>query len=287
MDTNESSNDVIVEETQVQQTGDSVTVGNQEPEKVEQPVDTQVLDESTQTVDDRPQKNVDSEWMRKYNNLRTEFEQVQTKIPEIIQQSVQKAIGETKQERVYGVDDIPQIRAYAEENPEYAVWAQSEIDRINREEAANIVRQELSQREKEARDAEIRRTAEAEVLSDAKYSEAFVTLPNGQKTWNPDSQLAKLIGQYMLDDRIKNQPDGLLIASKLARADMIDSKSKQIDSLKRENINLQKKTLSEGGGVGIEQKSSFDVAKQRLRQTGSDSDAKAAIKEFLKRRKGV
>jgi len=282
METKKISNGgVTTEEAGDQQADSSVTTGVDETS-----VEGQASEQTQNVEQDRPQKNVDSEWMRKYNNLRTEFDQVQQKIPDIIQQSVEKAIGGSKQEKQYGVDDIAQIRAYAEENPEYSAWAQSEIDRINREEAAKIVRKELDARENEIRNNQMRQAAESEVLTDTKYSDAFVTMPNGQKTWNPESKLAQLIGQYMNDDRIKGQPDGLLIAAKLARADIIDAKADEINSLKRQNVNLQKQTLSEGGGVNVQPKTGLNIATERLRQTGSDTDAKAALKEFLKKRKG-
>jgi hypothetical protein len=130
------------------------------------------------------------------------------------------------------------------------------------------------------------------VTTDPKYSEAFITDNRGMKTFNPNSQLAVQINNYLQDPRVKSQPDALLLAAKLARADLLDSqvgkKDAALTSLKRQTAQLKQKTLTEGGGTNnvMPVKDGFQEAQERLSKTGSRKDAETAIAEYFKKTRG-
>lgn len=236
-------------------------------------------EEATTPVSDRPVQNYEAEWHRKYENL-------VENLPKMIEESVKKV--QTPEKSQYSVE---QLEAFLDSDPEpaQARWARQEIRKIEKQELLKELEQVRQRDREQLTQQQIRQQAEAAVVNDPRYADAFVTLPNGNKQFNPNSKLAQLIGNYMQDSRLKNQPDAMLIAAKLARADLLDTQTPQnkqkLDSLKRQNANLKKQTLVEGGGVPAQQKKkdSFEEARERLSQTGSKSDAQRAVQEYFRK----
>ena len=92
---------------------------------------------------------------------------------------------------------------------------------------------------------------------------------------------------YMQEADLKNRPDALLVASKLAYADYVDFQMPQaqqtVKTLKRQNKKLQKQTLIEGGGVAGDQsrKDAYQKAKERQAQSGSKKDTQEAVRKYF------
>lgn len=278
----QASDDVIVKEKMDDQnsTGDVITeqaTGSVTPQAEDTAVAQPEQEQTEQQFKERPQINIDAEIERKTSR---KLEEIIPKIVEAVK------VNNQPQQQEY---TFAQLEAFALERPEQRPWVEEQKEVIRQKK----LREELSviRREDEKRftETQVRQQVENTVLNDPKFSDAFVALPNGQKTWNPNSKLAQLIGQYMQDERIKSQPDGLLVAAKLARADLLDTvvpKSQQtLESLKRQNAQLKNKTMVEGGGVPTQAapKDPLKEAKDRLARTGSMRDAQAVIAEYLKK----
>lgn len=262
-----TSDDVIVEPD------DSDGQGVQETEND----DTDNQEEPEQKSKDDYYKNRSFELERKLNNLTEE-------LPKIIKDTVIESSSQNQQKREY---TIAELEAYALENPEHRPWVEEEKEKIR----DKRLEERLKQKELDQANVVKRQQSESRVLSDPKYAEAFVD-QNGTKVFNPSSPLAHAMHSYLNDPRIKGQPDALEIAAKLARADILDKSSSQekvkVNDLKRKNAKLKQNILVEGGTNNDTQpvKSSYDLAADRLRQTGSRRDAEAAVKEYFKKLRG-
>jgi hypothetical protein len=274
------SDDVIVNDPNVkqepvpsEQEQQEVQPEGQEVEAVES--DTEV---QTEEPEDRPIKNVESEWKRKYENLVTQF-------PQMVGQELEKRLPKQQEEKPKYT--IGELEEFAVNNPQHARWAREQIAEIQREETRRILREEFENQQKATQATQTRQQAENSILANPRYQEAFVTLPNGQKTWNQDSRLAQTIGQYMNDPDLQKRPDGIAIAAKLAYADLLDSghitTQKKLASVKRQNSVLKQKVMPEGGGVPVipKPKNAYTENLNRLRQTGRVEDAKNAIGAYL------
>jgi hypothetical protein len=91
----------------------------------------------------------------------------------------------------------------------------------------------------------------------------------------------------MSDPRIKAQPDGLVVAAKLAYADYATSKmsssQSQVKKLKTEVKKIQQKTLTEGATrPATVSTDTRKTAIEQLSRTGSVTDARSAVREILK-----
>lgn len=281
MNVENTSDDVIVEEevsgegvTDNQVTDDGVTVEDNAEDTVVEPDQQQ-----TEPKRDDYWKNRTFELERKLNNL-------SESLPNIIAEESKKV--QTQQEE----HSIEQLEQYMESHPEHKAWARAKIREL---ETKQIV-SELNKTQQQALEAQkqerIRQDSFKQVVSDPVYSEAFVTLSDGSKSWNPDSILARTANDILSDPRIKSQPDALSIAmdiayARLAKSNQLENKSR-LESLKRQNAKLKTKTIVEGGGVKIQpiQKDSFSIAKERLARTGSSSDAHQAVAEYFKKIRG-
>lgn len=281
MDNLETSGDVIDQEevtsegvTDNQGTGDGVTVEENTEDTVVEPDQQQ-----TEPKRDDYWKNRTFELERKLNNL-------SESLPNIIAEESRKA--QTQQQEY----SIEQLEQYMESHPEHKSWASAKI----RELQTKQIVEELNKNQQQAIEAQkqerIRQDSFRQVISDPAYSEAFVTLNDGSKSWNPDSILARTANDILSDPRIKNQPDAISIAmdlayARLAKSNQIENRSR-LDSLKRQNAKLKTKTIVEGGGVKVQpiMKDSFTIAKERLAKTGSSSDAQEAVAEYFKRTRG-
>lgn len=267
------SDDVIVENPPVNEP----VASEQEPQVAEEPQQEQV-EEVHEEPKERPIQNREAEWQRKYENLVTQ-------LPTMIGQELQKHIpNQQKAEPEYSIEELEE---FALKNPNYRPYVEKKKLEIQQKSIAKLIEDKWEQKEKTVQSNMLRQQAENEVLNNAKYSEAFVTLPNGQKTWNNDSKLAQTIGLYMQDPDLQKRPDGLRIASKLAYADLLESgelqAKKKLESVKRQNQVLKSKVMPEGGGVPVVPKSKdpYSSSVERLRQTGRMEDAEVAVSAYL------
>lgn len=275
MENENTTDDVIIEqEQQVEQpdtTGDVIADAGEG-----QAVETGDVEVKKDDRDDY-WKNKSYELDRKLNNLTND-------LPRIIEENITKATSNKTEQKKF---TIAELEAYAIENPEHRPWVEEQKEQLRKDEWRNML---LADKAEQQRAIQKQQT-EARVIANPKYSEAFVN-QNGQVLLNPQSELAQRIHSYMNDSRLNNQPDALEIAAKLAYADYIDyqvkDKDVKITNVKRQNAVLKQKTMADGGGVNdtAPVRSDFDVARERLSQTGNRKDAEAAIKAYFARREG-
>ena len=194
---------------------------------------------------------------------------------------------EQKQEKY----SIEELEAFAEEtdNSAHKQWAKSEIRRLQKEEIRNEMKSVFSEHQAVQQKEKVRQEALHTVMS--KYPDAFKKDGNGNPVgWNENSPLAQRIGAYMQDQEISNNPRGLLVAAALAFSDVAPTIAAQANAkavqAKSEVKSLQKKTLTEGGGVSSppQPKTPANSARERLSQTGNIKDGAVAFKEILKSR---
>jgi len=190
-----------------------------------------------------------------------------------------------------GEYSIEELEAFAEttDNVAHRAWAKGEIRKAQKEEVASGIRNEINKWKSEQQAEASKSEAFQTVVS--RYPEAFKKNAQGQVVgWDPNSPMAQRVGQYMQDPELKNNPRGLLVASALAYSDVaanVTHKAAVVTTkAKAEVKNLQKKTLTEGGGVSSPpaSKTPVSAAKEKFASTGSTKDGAAAFKEILKLR---
>lgn len=219
-------------------------------------------------------KNVAMENKRK-------FEQSQEKQDEKFQQILEQ-VQQGSQKQKYTKS---QLRAFSQDQNTPAnerMWAEQEIDKMEKAELGNIVEQKLTSYQKQQQDTQMRQQALQTVQQ--RQPNAFVKNAQGQIVgWNNKSPLTRKIGQYLQDPDIKNNPRGLLVATAMANWDLSQSGQAQTQKLKQEVREAQKKTMVEGGGKRTTvSKSSLSKAIDRARETGSLKDATVAMGEHLR-----
>lgn len=192
-----------------------------------------------------------------------------------------------------GEYSIEELEAFLEtetgQQPANKQWAKSEIRRLQKEEVASGVRAEF-EKQRATQQAEAARTNAFQTVMQ-RYPDAFKKDASGNIVgWDPQSPMAQRISQYMQDPELKNNPRGLLVAAAMAYSDLgqtaVQTATKQTTQAKAEVKNLQKKTLTEGGGVSSppKPKTPLNTAKEKLAQSGSIKDGAAVFKEGLKSR---
>lgn len=223
-----------------------------------------------------PWKNRAMEAQRKLEKVN---EQYNTILERLDQTQSQKKEG-------YSIEELESF-ASTTEDESHRLWAQKEIRKLEREEGAKVVRQEIDRWKTEQQSEQMKQDTLQTVMQ--RYPEAFAKDANGRMVgWNNNSQLAMRIGQYMQNPEIANSPRGLLAAAALAYSDINQVQSARTQAkttqLKTEVKNLQKKTLIEGSGMTPQQNNTTPLssARQKLSETGSIKDGAQAFKEILK-----
>lgn len=166
------------------------------------------------------------------------------------------------------------------------MFAEQELRKIQDRKLEERDKKLIDQIERKNRENLTRQQAEAQVISDPRFQEAFIKLPNGTVRWKEDSKLAQMIGSYMQDPRLGNQPDAIAIASKLAYADMMAiSTQKDLQTTKRQNEQLKSQTMIEGGGKKYN-KPSVDPYQENLQRlkSGDKYASTSTVKEYLRKR---
>lgn len=268
IDQENATGDVIDQQEQVSQPGDSVTVeGDQAQEN--------------KTHDDY-WKNRAMELERKQKNLADE-------LPSLIREEMQSLKSEVQTQK-QPKHTIEQLEAYLESedlSTNDRVWAKAEIRKLEREELEKSFEERQNKLLRQQQDQTVRQQTLQQVVSNEAFKDAFMVNPNGSVDYNPRSELASRINSYMSSPELKDRPDALMLASKLAYSDLAlegkVSSGKAVSTLKRENSQLKKQTLSEGGGAPVQSsKDSFSKAQEDL-AAGKRGAGKAAIKEYFKK----
>lgn len=251
----ETSSDVIAQPEEVKPTSDVIA---DEP-KVETKPDPDFY------------KNRWAEAQRKLENREKQLEEILSKVDKKLEQP---------QQQQYSIEEL---EAFAEstENDAHKIWAKKEIRKLQQEEQAKLVRQELQGWQQQQQVQTTKQRAFEEVIS--RNPDLIIKDQAGNFVgWNQQSPLFGQMNKYLSDPRVSNQPDALLIAEKFALADMYMRQKPQVQktivSQKEEIKNLQKKTMVEaGGGQDSYTPSPTDVAFSELSKSGSLADAAKLI----------
>lgn len=224
-----------------------------------------------------------------YKNRYMESQRKLDKLSEQLNAVTEKIDASQGQKR--GEYSIEELEAFIDssDNQSHKIWAKSEIRRLQKEEVAKGIRTEIQNWQAAQQAEQTRNNAFQTVMQ--RHPEAFKKNAQGQFIgWDDKSPLAQRIAVHMQDPEIKNNPRGLLVAAALAYSDVAQNatahaKAKTTQA-KAEVKNLQKKTLTEGGGVSSppQSKTPAQASRERLASTGSIKDGAVAMKEILKSR---
>lgn len=186
---------------------------------------------------------------------------------------------------------IEELEAFAETTDDegHRRWAKGEIRKLQKEEVAQGVKQEISAWQAAQRAEQVK--AESFNYVAQRYPEAFKKNAQGQLVgWDNSSPMAQRIATHMQDPEIKDNPRGLMVAAALAYSELAPQIAAQASvkttQAKAQVKDLQKRTLVEGGGVSSppQAKTTLTNAKERLASTGSTKDGAQVFKEILKAR---
>lgn len=274
-------------------TGSGVTAQQGVVAPTDSPQGQPVQPDSGVTADDQQQpqepqgddywKNKAFESERKYNNVAKELSEIRETI-----KNQGEALAKPP-EAQYSEEQLQAALSSETLTPEQASFARTELKKLQDKKLEERDKRLLEQFDKRTRDQMMRQQAEQQVVNDPRFAEAFIKLPNGQVQWKQDSQLAQMIGSYMQDPRLSEQPDAIAIAAKLAYADHVSGQqTQQLTQVTRENEQLKGQTMIEGGGrvYNKQQPDGFREAMDRLK-SGDRRAGPSAIKEFMKRRDAV
>ena len=286
-ETEESS--APVEETVTEPVTEEVVteevVADPQPEVEAQPEPSPVPDSNQGLYDENgvPWKNRAMEYKRKTEDLAE-------RLPTMLEEAIAKSsTGQPKQSR----EELERFASYHAENPEYANWAKTELRKLDKEEQAGVVRNELERWKTEQDNNQRQQTSNNYAVQS--YPDAFAKNVNGQflldnsgdPVPNTTNQLGAILNNIISDPRMKSQPDKLAIASDIAYAHyMKQTQGKTMQTtqkLKEEVGSLKKKTLVEGGGKASQAVTPAHVkALDRLSKSGTINDAKDALDALIK-----
>lgn len=225
-------------------------------------------------------------WVNRYHESerksRELLENLETKMGEIL--SKQNTQSQPKEYT------ISEIEKFAMENPEHRPWAEEQKARLIGKEIARITEEKVKEVEVKQRSENIRNQSVNWAFNHPRLQECFMQDPYGNKVWNNEHPLTRMIGANLNDPDLKRRPDALVIATKLALSDYMDSQinttQKKVKTLQQNLKKVQKATMSEGGGTNATKsvKDEFTKAKELLMSKSGNKDAAGlAVKAYLKK----
>lgn len=255
----ETSGDVI------DQPSDDVI--DQQPE-----TETQETNEPTQDVQETPTH--DDFYKNKYAEAQRKLENREKQLEEMVSR-VDKKLEQPEQQK-YSLEELEAF-AEAADNEAHKRWAKSEMRKLQKEEQANLVRNELQTWQQKQKAEQTKQQAFQQVVS--RNPDLIVKDDAGNFVgWNEKNPKLQKMQRYLNDPRVKGQPDALLIAERFALADMYlanqPKNQQELNKQKEEIKNLQKKTMVEGGNAQDSYTPSpRQAALEKLRKSGSLKDA--------------
>ncbi len=283
----ENLNEAVKEEeisaTSTETTQEQVEQNDTQEEQVQEPTPQQ--QGNVEAVDERgvPWKNRAMELERKFND-----------VPSVIEQTVQKALASQK-EVAPPEYTIEQLEQYAQENPQYRGWAEARKFEVLQKNIEKSQDQKIMAIEQKQKEQNVRSQSENWVVTHPKFKECFNTDMYGNKVWNMNHPLTQVISSQLnqvdptTGKYLRDRPDGLAIAAKLAYADyslMNEGKVKtQVQKLNKDLRSVQKRTLVEGSGVQPQGGNTDEFRKlsSQYSQTQNTKDLRAATKALLKK----
>ena len=279
----------MIEENDVEEVDSSPTEENveevpevvsQEEEDVQEPTVADIatdvapgLNQSNSDVDDMgvPYENRFKEQKRKNEKLEEKLDTILQKVEQVTQPGEKQY---TKQELI----------VFAENNPEHKTWVDGELEKINKKERRQELREELDARDKIQENKYLKQQIFNNVIN--QYPDIAIKDNAGNFLgFNNKSPMFQRLNAYMQNPEIVKNPRGLDVAAALAYRDVNlnnSQKAKQkMTKQKAEIKSLQKQTLVEGSGK-VAQPTASD-AQARLRQSGSVQDGMDALGDVFKK----
>ena len=230
-------------------------------------------------VDDRgvPWQNVAMESKRKLDKTAEELVEIKA----MIQQNSQVQQPTERQ------PTIGELRAFAQQadDVESQKWAYEEIHKLERQESAKLVKEELNNWKEQQKVEKIKVDTFNAVIS--RNPELAIKDKAGNFAgWNTKSPLYQRMNQYMANPRVSSQPDALDIAEAYAIRDLarqqVPQVAQTINQQKNQISSLQKKTMVEGTGANPQAPISPRKAAIIKSESGTVKDGAVAMKEILK-----
>jgi hypothetical protein len=233
----------------------------------------------TVEADDRgvPWKNVAEEALRKISKL-------EESLPNLLKGVLEENRTAQPEKPKY---TKAQLRAYADEvsDASQKTWAYEEIEKLERQEKEQFMKQMFSEHTKRVQEDTVR--AQSRDFVAQNFPDCFVKDDMGRPVgWNESSPLTRRIGEYMQNPDLGKNPQGLMVAAKLAAFDLGISQNRKLQTkvnqataqLRRE----QKKQLISGGGApmaqGDGQKTKIAKLAEQYQKTGDPEIFKALAK---------
>jgi hypothetical protein len=209
-------------------------------------------------------------------------EQLNTVVQKVESNSGQK-------EEKYSIEEL-EVFAENEDTPDaHKRWAKGEIRRLEKQEFEKILDSKLTEKERKIQEEQMKQSSLQNVM--ARHPEAFKKDNQGRIVgWDNSSPMAQRIAHYMQRPDLKDHPEGLVVASALAYQELGSNytakAAKETVKAKAEIKDLQKKTLTEGGGVSSPPppKTPLSAASEKFAGSGNIKDGTTVFKEILKRR---
>ena len=279
------TSDATVEEEKTEETP------VEEATEQEQSTEGDEVTDTEETVEEKPETVAMDEfgvpYRNRYEESKRKYNQLLDTIPEYIDKAIKASAEKYAPKQTEPEYTEEQLDAYARANPEATGWVESKKKELRDKMIETKVQTEIQKIQQQAHAENVKRQSLAYVQ--ATYPDAFVKNEQGQVIgWNAKSSLAQRIAQYCENPAIKNNPEGLVAAAKMAYADLAQANAtkteKTVKKLKAETSKLKKKTLVEGSGGVPTETPSFRKQIDHAKQTGNVQDVKAAMKEILKAR---
>ena len=181
-----------------------------------------------------------------------------------------------------------ELKAFVAEtdDAQHRLWALNELDKIHEEKFSSVIKQEFQTREQKQRAEATKQQAFNSVLQ--RNPEIFLKDAAGNFAgWNTKSPLFQRVNQYMNNPEIANRPDGILVATRFAKADLYEAMkpntAKKLETQTNEIKDLQKKTMIEGAGSQPSVNVKPSAAAIEKGKTGKLSDNIDAMKSIMAR----
>lgn len=258
----------------------------------EQVAEEQTTTEQTQEVKTQPQQTLYEPMDERgipWKNRAMEAERKANEIPQIIRQTVEE-LTQSQQKPKYTIEQLEQ---YAIENPQHRPWVEAQKATLIQENLKVVLKGEMEAKERQTQEIAVRQQSEQWVVAHPKFKDCFVTDAGGRKSWNMANPLTHVIGNYLnqvdpaTGKLVKDRPDGLVVAAKMAYADhslnMEPQTIKKVTQLQKDLRKSQKSQMIPAGNAQstVVTKSNVRKSLDNYNKSYNKSDIQAATKSFL------
>lgn len=228
-------------------------------------------------------------YKNRYYEMKRKLEESVESIPNLIEKKLSE-FNPNKQTQASQPQEytVSQLEEFAKERPEYRAWVEEEKAKIVAKNAAKEVEKSFEAREKVRVEAEKRAKVYEKIQND--YPNLFVKDGSGRAIgWDNSNPVVRDIAILSQDPRLKDDPEGLIIATELAHYRQLKNsqavQQKELKTVKAKAKELEKKTFVEGasGKPAQSVKDPVRSAIEQAKQTGNKRDVQNAIAAYFNR----